>query len=146
MKFLRKFLSCDAIKQFIKFGLVGVSNTIVSFIVTYGVVFFVTSYDANISKNSTVLIFIASFCGFAIGVLNSFYWNNKFVFKKTSNGILIPLLKSYVCYGLVFVLSFFLNACIFTKLLNLPNIYIPILQIFICTPLNYISNKMWAFK
>ena len=141
-----KLIHNKNIIQFLKFSIVGVSNTLISFAVTYGVIFIVVSNFNSISKNNAILVFIASFLGFAISVLNAFYWNNKFVFKKTSSGILWPLLKCYVCYGTIFVFSFLLNALFFTKLLNLPNILIPVLQIFICTPLNFLSNKLWAFK
>lgn len=135
------------IKQFFKFSIVGLSNTIVSFAVTYGTIALITLISKKTIKASDpVLVFIASFLGFAVGVLNSYYWNNKFVFKKTSKGHLKPLLKSYVCYGTIFIFSYFLNAIIFTKLLNLSHLAIPILQIFICTPLNFLTNKMWAFK
>lgn len=133
-------------KQFFKFCVVGVSNTIISFAITYGVIFLVNKLNPKISVNDVVLIFLASLLGFFVSGLNAYYWNNKYVFKKTQKGNLKPLLKSYLCYGTIFVLSYCLNAFIFTKLLNLPNILIPILQIFICTPLNFISNRLWAFK
>lgn len=133
-------------KQFIRFCIVGVTNTIISFTVSYSTIFTVIYFNNNISKDNTLLIFIASFLGFIISALNAFYWNNKFVFKKTTKSNLKPLLKSYGCYGLVFLLSFLLNSVVFTKLLNIPNIFIPVLQIFICTPLNFITNKFWAFK
>ncbi len=141
---------CDNIflffKQFIKFSIVGVLNTIISFIITYGLIFLVVYLSKYVSSNNLVLVFIASFMGFVVSGLNAYYWNNKYVFKKTSKGHLKPLLKSYACYGTIFVLGYLLNAFIFTKLLNLSNIYIPVLQIFICTPLNFLSNKLWAFK
>ncbi len=133
-------------KQFIKFSIVGLANTFVSFFITYGTIFLVSFIFNDIEKENKILVLVASLLGFVISVLNSFYWNNKFVFKKTTNSVLKPLLKSYVCYGSIFILSYILNAFVFTKLLNLSHLYIPILQIFICTPLNFLSNKFWAFK
>lgn len=133
-------------KQFIKFSIVGVLNTLISFTITYGLIFLVVYFVDEISSNNLVLVFVSSFLGFIVSGLNSYYWNNKYVFKKTQKGNLTPLLKSYICYGTIFILGYFLNAFIFTKLLNIPNIYIPVLQIFICTPLNFLSNKLWAFK
>lgn len=136
----------EMVKQFFKFCAVGVLNTIISFAITYGVIFLVNKINPKISINNFVLIFLASLLGFFVSGLNAYYWNNKYVFKKTQKGNLKPLLKSYLCYGTIFVFSYFLNAFVFTKLLNLPNILIPVLQIFICTPLNFLSNKLWAFK
>ena len=134
------------IKQFIKFSMVGVLNTIISFSITYGTIFIVSSAFKNISAENKILILISTLLGFLISVLNSFYWNNKYVFKKTSKSKLKPLLKSYVCYGSIFIFSYILNAFIFTKLLNISHLFIPILQIAICTPLNFAANKLWAFK
>ena len=104
------------------------------------------SISKDIEKENKILVLVSSLLGFFISVLNSFYWNNKFVFKKTTRSILKPLLKSYVCYGSIFIMSYILNVFVFTKLLHLSHLYIPILQIFICTPLNFLSNKFWAFK
>ena len=134
------------LKQFLKFSIVGLSNTCVSFVVTYGSILITRCFFKEISENDPVLVFLATFLGFAVGVLNSYYWNNRFVFTKTKRGNLFPLLKSYFCYGVIFILSYILNAFVFTKVFNLPNILIPVLQIFICTPLNFLANKFWAFK
>lgn len=134
------------LKQFLKFSIVGLSNTFVSFAVTYGSILITRYFFKEIPANDPVLVFLATFLGFAVGVLNSYYWNNKYVFTKTKGGNLVPLLKSYACYGVIFILSYILNAFVFTKIFNLPNILIPVLQIFICTPLNFLANKLWAFK
>ena len=56
--------------QFIKFGFVGVSNTLISYI-TY-----------IICINIGVHYLIASILGFIISVLNSYFWNSKYVFKQ----------------------------------------------------------------
>ncbi|MEG2234554.1 MAG: GtrA family protein, partial [Oscillospiraceae bacterium] len=82
------------IKQFIKFGMVGLSNTAISLGVYY---IFVC-----INKN---LYMIGNFVGFVISVLSSFYWNNRFVFEKTQAGCLKPLLKTFISYGATFLLS-----------------------------------------
>lgn len=134
------------LKQFIKFSIVGLSNTIISLSVTYITMYVAVTLCKNLSYNNSVLVFLASILGFAVGVLNSYYWNNKYVFKKTSSGHIIPLLKSYICYGVIFILAYALNEFVFTKCLRLPSYTIPILQVFICTPLNFITNKLWAFK
>jgi hypothetical protein len=58
------------ILQFIKFGIVGLSNTAISYIIYFLLVYFDLHY------------LIASIIAFFISVLNSFFWNNKYVFKK----------------------------------------------------------------
>ena len=56
--------------QFIKFGMVGVSNTVVSLATYYLFTFFGVHY------------LIANALGFVTGTLNAYYWNSKFVFKE----------------------------------------------------------------
>ena len=56
--------------QFIKFALVGVSNTLISEIVYAILVFFKMHYLP------------ASFIGFMLSVLNAYYWSNKYVFTE----------------------------------------------------------------
>ena len=100
-------------KQFIKFSIVGLANTFVSFFITYGTIFLVNFISKDIEKENKILVLVSSLLGFFISVLNSFYWNNKFVFKKTTRSILKPLLKSYVCYGSIFIMSYILNVFFF---------------------------------
>ena len=54
--------------EFIKFGLVGISNTVISYVAYVVCVYVGIHY------------FGANAIGFVISVLNSFYWNNKYVF------------------------------------------------------------------
>lgn len=141
-----KNIISNNLKQFVKFSMVGLLNTIISFSITYGTIFLVSFLFKNIIPENKLLVLFSTFLGFVISVLNSYYWNNKYVFKKTAAGNLKPLLKSYICYGSIFIFSYILNAFIFTRLLNLSHLFIPILQIAICTPLNFTANKLWAFK
>lgn len=71
----------DLLKQFIKFGIVGVSNTVISLGITYGIIYLFHKLNW-LFFNESLLVFLASFVGFFISVLNSYYWNNKYVFKK----------------------------------------------------------------
>ena len=73
-----------------------------------------------------------------IGAINE----NKLSARINCNYELFVFLNKCV----IFILSYILNAFVFTKIFNLPNILIPVLQIFICTPLNFLANKLWAFK
>ena len=65
--------------QFIKFGMVGVSNTVVSLATYYLFTFFGVHY------------LIANALGFVTGTLNAYYWNSKFVFKEEAKESGIPL-------------------------------------------------------
>lgn len=125
----------NAFWQFFKFGLVGLSNTAISLLIYYIFIF--------ISKD---LYIIGNIAGFIISVLNSFYWNNKYVFRSEGKGDwLKKLLKTYVAYGSTFLLStglLFLEVQIF----SLNEWIAPVINLLITIPLNFIINKFWAFK
>ena len=77
--------------QFIKFGLVGVSNTAVSMAVYY--IFLWISPD---------LYMVGSVLGTILSIANAFFWNDKFVFAGNANdwrSKLKRLGKTYVSYG-----------------------------------------------
>lgn len=59
------------LKQFIKFGIVGISNTLISYVV----------YN-NVLLRLKMHYIGASIIGFLVSVVNSYYWNNKYTFKE----------------------------------------------------------------
>ena len=68
----------DTLIQFIKFGIVGLSNTLLGY-----VIYVVT---LRILRAAQVFpeadIFLAQLVMFLLSVLWSFYWNNRMVFKR----------------------------------------------------------------
>ena len=123
----------NVIKQFIKFGIVGVSNTLISLLIYYVLIYFKINY------------IVANTIGFIVSVLNAYYWNNRYVFKKSNEGNLRPMIKTFVSYGTTFVLSTILLV-VMVDYLNISNIIAPILNLIITIPLNFLLNKFWAFK
>lgn len=135
LKFLEK--SWEGFIQFVKFGLVGVSNTAISY-VTY-----------LIGIGFGLYYLAASIFGFVISVVNSFYWNNRYVFK-TEQGEHRSLWKSfcktflaYAGTGLVLnnILLYFQ-----VDLFSWPETIAPLVNLIITIPLNFVINKLWAFK
>lgn len=119
--------------QFIKFGMVGVSNTLISLLIYYALIYFNINYV------------IANTIGFVVSVLNAYYWNNKYVFNKSDEGNLKPLIKTFASYGATFVLSTIL-LIVMVDYLSISQILAPILNLIITIPLNFLLNKFWAFK
>lgn len=119
--------------QFIKFGLVGVSNTAISLIIYYALIYFGINY------------IIANTVGFIISVLNAYYWNNKYVFKKSTNSNVKAIIKTFMCYGVTFVLSTVL-LIVMVKYLGISQLIAPIINLIITVPLNFLMNKFWTFK
>lgn len=62
--------------QLIKFGLVGVSNTLVDIIVT-SLLIFLVGHNEN-----AVVSALYNIIGYSCGIVNSFIWNTKWTFKK----------------------------------------------------------------
>lgn len=128
----------DSLWQFIKFGIVGISNSAISLTVYYTFIF--------INKD---LYLWGNLAGWIIGVLNAFYWGNKIVFvtegKKSLKILLLRLLKSYTTYGFTFLLT---QGLLFIQIncLDISEWIAPIINIILVTPINFIINKFWTFK
>lgn len=141
--------------QFLKFGLVGFSNTVISTLVTYLVIFlcnlYLAPYLSNITNEFSKLLVsqIANLIGFIVGVLNSYYWNNKYVFtleKDENRNTLKTFIKTFIAYASTGIL---LNGALLILWVNVLHIsqYIgPIINLIITIPLNYVINKYWAYK
>lgn len=120
-------------KQFIKFGLVGLFNTAISMSLYYALVYLGVNY------------LVANLIGFMISVLNSYYWNNRYVFNKTEEGHLKPILKTYMAYGSTLLLSTFL-LYLMVQQLGISHWIAPLLNLAITIPINFLINKLWAFR
>jgi putative flippase GtrA len=122
--------------QFVKFGMVGASNTLVTIVLN--------SMCVSIGIHYQVSYFI----GYLAGIVNSFYWNNKYVFKEKegeNRSILLAFIKCVMSYAGGYVCSSVL-LFVFVRILGLSSYITPIIILFITIPLNYILNKKWAFK
>ena len=123
--------------QFIKFGIVGLSNTLISYFVYAFLTYFGVPYVL-----SNIIAFIVS-------VLNSFFWNSRYVFKQGVNekrSFCKSLLKTFISYaGTGLVLSNLLLV-IFVEKISISKYIAPIFSLVITIPINFLLNKFWAFK
>lgn len=124
----------DLVRQFVKFGIVGLSNTLISLSIYYIFIF--------INKD---LYLIGNTVGFVVSVLNSYYWNNRFVFKAENRNHIKALSKTFLSYGTTFVLGTVL-LIVMVKVLMISEVIAPLLNLIITVPLNFMLNKFWAFK
>lgn len=134
-----------AIMQFLRFGIVGVSNTLVSYVIY--VVSLLGFHKINLFPHSDYLV--AQLIAFVLSVLWSFYWNNKMVFMKKegqSRSIWKTLFKTYVAYSFT---GLFLNSILiilWVQVIHISEFIAPIINLLVSVPLNFIINKFWAFK
>ncbi len=129
------------IKQFFGFAIIGFLNTVLNLLITYAIIFIFK----NFTYVNDSLVFKANCVGFFLTTLNSYFLNSRFVFKKDTKKHIWPLVKTFLCYGSTFLLSFFLTK-IFTDYLKLNVIMIPLLSLAITVPLNFFINKFWSFS
>ncbi len=121
--------------QFMKFGLVGVLNNAICY----------TSYLLFIKCGLHYIL--SNIFGFTISVFNSYYWNNKYVFKTDGKRIWwLTFLRTYVSYaGTGIVLSNIL-LILWIEVCKLSDVIAPLINMSIIVPVNYFINKYWAYR
>lgn len=143
---IKKIMENERIKpfvQFVKFGLVGVSNTVIFYLLYVGIIFLLSGlawkYD----------YILANVTAFTVSVFWSFYWNDKYVFKKAENGIRNmwkALGKCFLSYGFTgFILENILSY-IWIEKFGISKYAAPLLNLVFTVPTNFLLNKLWAFK
>lgn len=125
----------EAFMQFVKFGLVGLSNTALTYVVYALLVTLGLHYQ------------LSNVISYAAGILNSYYWNNKYVFveeegKKRNH--LKALAKVFASYGFSFCVGAVL-LFVWVDLLGISQYLGPVINLLVTIPLNFILNKLWAF-
>ena len=122
--------------QFIKFGFVGISNTLISLVVYYlGLALGVHYVAANAA-------------GFVLGTINAYFWNNRYVFKKSEDEVRSTgksVVRVFVSYGFTLALSTVLLA-LWVDGLHISDKIAPIINLLVTIPLNFVLNKFWAFR
>lgn len=128
-----RLFSKETIVQAVKFGLVGVMNTLI----TLAVIFILMKVFHLSYKWSNVI-------GYIIGLINSFIWNKKWTFKSTGNSIrelLVFAAVFGVCYGLQFLFLLFL-----VEQRGISEDWAQPLAMILYTGLNFLLNKLLTFK
>lgn len=149
-KFIAKILKKDqdenavnSLVQFVKFGIVGVSNTVISYVINVLVLLAMKPMDVSWDY------FVGNIVSFILSVLWSFYWNNKYVFtleegKRRSIGK--ALLKTYVSYGFTGIILNNILSWIWVSVLCISKYIAPIINLVASVPINFFMNKLWAFR
>lgn len=141
----------ESVVQFLKFGLVGISNTLVDLIVT-------------IALNAMFGIFyLAKIIGYSCGIMNSYAWNSKWTFKKEhkrdTREIVTFIIVNTVTLGISLLLQWafrdkfnigvhwmnFIGENWFSNLINGERFCL-ILASGIALIINFIGNKLFVFK
>ncbi len=127
----------DIFIQFVKFGVVGLFNTVASYSV----------YALLVYRGLPYLI--ASIFSFIVGVLNSYLWNKRFVFKnnadenRSSVRIIIRAFFAYLITGLV--LSNILLV-VFVVKMSIDKYLAKVFTLLITVPMNFLISKFWTYR
>lgn len=151
----------EGLLQFIKFALVGVSNTLISEGIYAVLVFFKMHYIP------------ASFIGFSLSVINAYYWNHKYVFKENAEDEKRVWWKVFCKTYVAYFWGYLANAALLVfwiDLLKIGRFFAPLaewfaergmerldgqfcgnlaaagLNLLLTVPMNYIINKYWAYR
>lgn len=120
------------IKQFMKFGIVGVINTVSSWIFYYSLLFFKVHYIVA----TTIAYILSSIIGFIL--------NKTWVFKS-KNKVSSSLFKYIITYGSSYLINIGLMYT-FVDVIGISDKIAPILVLFFTIPYNYLFSKIWVFK
>lgn len=123
--------------QFVKFGIVGALNTVLSYLIYYVGIRIGFHYA------------LSNFFAFLITVFVSFVLNGIFVFKENQigkTGWFKALIKVYASYattslGLTTVLLW-----VQVDVLGWSEVIAPLINLFFTVPINFLLNKFWAYR
>ncbi len=138
-------LSKETIIQFVKFGIVGFSNTVISYVLYSGSL--IVMRRLNIFQKNDYLW--AQVLAFVLSVLWSFYWNNKMVFSAKEGekrSWWRALIKTYISYSFT---GLFLNSILlvlWVQIFHISEFIAPLINLLVSVPVNFLINKFWAFK
>lgn len=120
--------------QLIRFGIVGVINTLITLIVIY-----------VLQELLHVKYTVANLVGYIAGVINSFFWSKLWVFKKLNSNFMreaVLFLVSFgICYGIQFV-----ALLILVETLHMADTWAQLVSMVVYTLCNFAMNKCITFK
>ena len=135
----------ELLVQFIKFGIVGVTNTAVSYVINVFSLFIMEK--GNIFQRWDYMI--ANTIAFILSVLWSFYWNNKLVFDMEGTSwkdMLKALFKMYLSYAFTGIILSNVLSYLWIDVVHISKFIAPLINSVIGVPINFVLNKFWAFQ
>ena len=108
----------ETIKQAIKYGVVGLSNTLITMIVIWVMMKLFGCREG-----------LSNLTGYVAGILNSFIWNKQWTFKGSSTG----WTKGAVRFTIAFIICY-------------DHYYNHLIGMAFYTVINFLVNKFYTFK
>lgn len=134
MEKFRNYLKDKNILTFIKFGLTGVANTLIDFLVF-------TLLSTVFSFN----IYLSQIFGYVCGMVNSYLINHSWTFNSKNKMLSFELIKFIITNTIMLLIS--LGALkVATDYLGLTKIPAKIVVTAFTLCLNFLISKIWVFK
>ena len=131
----------NVIIQFIKFGMVGALNTVLSYGIT-NLCYYVFHFHEQ----------VCNIIAFIITVFISFILNGKFVFNENSkemknkSSFWTSLVKVYASYSITGIFLTALLLYIEEQKLGIPHYIATLMNLIVTVPINFLLNKFWAYR
>ena len=119
--------------QFIKFGIVGVSNTLLTAIVIWVLLKVLHSSD-----------YLSNFIGYIVGLTNSFFWNRKWTFESKTN-LSITIFKFIITFAISYLFQLG-NLYLLLHFSTIDPYVCQLISIVVYTCINFVLNKYYTFK
>lgn len=131
----------NTVLQLVKFGIIGCSNTALSYIIN--VIILLLLSHANFKWD----YFVGNIVAFVLSVLWSFWWNYHYVFGyHEQQSWWKMLLKTYASYAFTGLLLSNVISFVLIDQIGISKYIAPLIILIISVPINFILNKLWAFK
>jgi len=127
-----------ALVQFLKFGMVGAANMVLSYLITN-----ISYYGLHLHEQ------ICNLISFLITVLISYLLNSRFVFRGQESGgqpWYQALLKVYASYALTELLLMGILLHVEERIYEIPHFAATFVNLCVTVPLNFVLNKFWAYR
>jgi putative flippase GtrA len=122
-----------SIIQFIKFGIVGVSNTLLTAATIWILLKMFHCSD-----------YISNLIGYLIGLTNSFIWNRKWTFESKSK-VGNTVFKFIVTFAISYLFQLG-NLYLLLHITHIDSYISQLLSIVVYTCINFVLNKYYTFK
>ncbi len=142
---IKKLLENKLVGQFIKFSLIGLSNTILSYLL-YILFLYIFENRGVFPRYDYLVSSVVTFC---ICTIWSFYWNNRFTFKRKegkSRNLWNAFFRTAISYSFTGLFLQNLLLYLFVEMAGIAKEIVPFFNLIITVPLNFLMNKYWAFK
>ena len=130
-------------KQFVRFCVVGLSNTFLSYLLNMAVLWFIRD------KGWHYDYIVASLTAFVLCTLWSYFWNNGYVFKAREDELRdtrITIIKTYIMYGFTGICLNNILLWLWVDKFGISKIIAPWLNPAFTVAFTYLVSKFWIYR